>query len=468
MKNCIFTDHKNIEFHITMIMFMLLTLIMSLVTTSESTSLPSFDTLYNPFIEIAPTWQTDLMSCVCNNCDEKLTVGVMVSGFCFYIYINDRIYADNDNVEQITNELKPINSNQDVLDGLVAWLSSDFYAKFRYPYINLNLQNSSFFTITGVKSGKTDPVLNIVNNTIIQSDKPQPAIIKTRRFELIFSNNKIAKNALGFTEFMKSKMNSSDILSSEHSTISRSYIPCNEKEGALIGNSKCVYFANEDVSCTIFSIDDSNSYDDFENFIIRISNEKISEKCKGRKRWGKCVLQQYANPYNQFILYLDPKLFKEYNFIPYFAVFGNKRGYYTVDVLRKRMQYFSSYENAVKALQHSDLKQRKHLCETGISMRWSHTSSNNMNTKNMNTQNSSNITVLSTTILTTTHQSKDMSKKTNTSRPVMTKATVLILILTGVTALLISIATCVYKRKYFLDCATRETAATINMDTFYY
>ena len=91
--------------------------------------------------------ETDLMSCVCFNCDEKLTVGIMLNGNCFYIYINDRIFTNNNNVKQLNDLMNP-KLDRDSIDGIAALLSAEFYIKFRYPKINLNIRNSSFFKIT--------------------------------------------------------------------------------------------------------------------------------------------------------------------------------------------------------------------------------------------------------------------------------------------------------------------------------
>ncbi len=85
-------------------------------------------------------------SCVCRSCEEPETVGIAYKEFCYYANVNDRLYSNNDRVDQF--DVSHVVGDIDVADGLIALVTKKLYDKFRHPFVNIRPYKSRFFKQT--------------------------------------------------------------------------------------------------------------------------------------------------------------------------------------------------------------------------------------------------------------------------------------------------------------------------------
>lgn len=305
-------------------------------------------------------YPSELRGCSSYHALADRTVGRVYLNQCYYLHINDRFYSDREYTSERLDDYSFqkrhmwhyfANENHDthVSDGLIALLTSEFYAKFKYPIINLQVTHSDYFTINTTSSNCLK--LDIVRKTIFSDPECllAPTIILTDQFN--YQHGTFEEN------FLRNRM---------YKSSTGSVVPCKDtKDSAVVGSTKCFFFLDNLKSCTIASIQNVPQYRDFERFIIHKSFEVVQKICYNfLVHFTDCFMHLHNNPVHSFIIHLNPALFLKYSGSTYFVVDNTTEGFYIADVIRKRLDYVSNYQTGVSRLwEKHGLEGRLHLCE---------------------------------------------------------------------------------------------------------
>jgi len=295
----------------------------------------------------------EMVPCVCQNCEKDRVVGLVVLGDCYYIHINDRFSYAYTGVQQFTGGL-----DVDIADGLTAQLTSQFYSRFKYPVINYNFHESKLFP-TNATSTKTCLKLDIASgyiydDTLLKLCKEEPSIVKTDIYDLTTTTDTM------------------DILR-DYGLGVETESCADVQDSAVIGNNKCFYFMNVNEFCTIASIQTAEEYDAFERFVLHKSINVTKSICglssaaQSIMFYSTCVFSLHDNAYQTFVVHINPIFFKNEFIKTFFSLSRLDTGFYLVDIIRRRMEYFVSYDSAIDAINNRyGLFERKHLCEKDL------------------------------------------------------------------------------------------------------
>ena len=220
-----------------------------------------------------------------------------------------------------------------------------------------------------------------------------------------------------------------------------------------------------------------------------VLKEKMSTKCKNRSRGGNVYFSNMQILIICLSLYSIQNCLQNTNTNRILLILSSKSGYYIVDVLRKRMIFSNSYSQAINTLKKTRKFNWKHLCEKNAILRLV-TASTIATTQPTDISNASiqkkkqrprkkskksrrkpikhsieaqapthisqtiGIKLISDMEQTTNIHANTNNAQTNVTAPEIgkSKATFIILIITGVTAFLIIVCICVYKRKSIRQC----------------
>ena len=295
----------------------------------------------------------EMVPCVCQNCEKDKVVGLVVLGDCYYIHINDRFSYAYTGVKQFKGGL-----DVDIADGLTAQLTSQFYSRFKYPVINYNVYDSKLFR-TNATSTKTCLKLDIASGYIYDDKllkycKEEPSIVQTDIYDLTTTPDTM------------------DILRDYGLGVEPDSC-ADMQDSAVIGNDTCFYFMNVNEFCTIASIQTAEEYDAFERFVLHKSMNVTKSICglssaaQSLMFYSSCVFSLHNNAYQTFVVHINPIFFKNEFIKTFFSLSRLDTGFYLVDIIRRRMEYFVSYDSAINAINNRyGLFERKHLCEKDL------------------------------------------------------------------------------------------------------
>ena len=295
----------------------------------------------------------EMVPCVCQNCEKDKVVGLVVLGDCYYIHINDRFSYAYTGVKQFKGGL-----DVDIADGLTAQLTSQFYSRFKYPVINYNVYDSKLFR-TNATSTKTCLKLDIASGYIYDDKllkycKEEPSIVQTDIYDLTTTPDTM------------------DILRDYGLGVEPDSC-ADMQDSAVIANDTCFYFMNVNEFCTIASIQTAEEYDAFERFVLHKSMNVTKSICglssaaQSLMFYSSCVFSLHNNAYQTFVVHINPIFFKNEFIKTFFSLSRLDTGFYLVDIIRRRMEYFVSYDSAINAINNRyGLFERKHLCEKDL------------------------------------------------------------------------------------------------------
>ena len=295
----------------------------------------------------------EMVPCVCQNCEKDKVVGLVVLGDCYYIHINDRFSYAYTGVKQFKGGL-----DVDIADGLTAQLTSQFYSRFKYPVINYNVYDSKLFR-TNATSTKTCLKLDIASGYIYDDKllkycKEEPSIVQTDIYDLTTTPDTM------------------DILRDYGLGVEPDSC-ADMQDSAVIANDTCFYFMNVNEFCTIASIQTAEEYDAFERFVLHKSMNVtkticgLSSAAQSLMFYSSCVFSLHNNAYQTFVVHINPIFFKNEFIKTFFSLSRLDTGFYLVDIIRRRMEYFVSYDSAINAINNRyGLFERKHLCEKDL------------------------------------------------------------------------------------------------------
>ena len=295
----------------------------------------------------------EMVPCVCQNCEKDKVVGLVVLGDCYYIHINDRFSYAYTGVKQFKGGL-----DVDIADGLTAQLTSQFYSRFKYPVINYNVYDSKLFR-TNATSTKTCLKLDIASGYIYDDKllkycKEEPSIVQTDIYDLTTTPDTM------------------DILRDYGLGVEPDSC-ADMQDSAVIANDTCFYFMNVNEFCTIASIQTAEEYDAFERFVLHKSMNVTKSICglssaaQSLMFYSSCVFSLHNNAYQTFVVHINPIFFKNEFIKTFFSLSRLDTGFYLVDIVRRRMEYFVSYDSAINAINNRyGLFERKHLCEKDL------------------------------------------------------------------------------------------------------
>jgi len=271
-----------------------------------------------------------IKKCHCLLCDVETTVGIVISNFCYYLNVNDRINYNNDQVTQFA--VNQINDNINFADSIVSYLTVQFYSAFQHPYINLKFYESNIFEIFGVSHYDQCVKLDIASNKFIDDESghcsPEPSILKTDQYEILYGWEKKANPEI--------------------------YNNCNLfSNGVQIdGGKSCLFFDTR--KCLIASINDVESFSIFEKFVVWHYYEHSKKECQKNRTYqslDECLLGLFNKEYSSFIIHLNISAISERNSSnDYFHITGDKTGYFVVDVSRKKIYDVASYHDGMDLL----------------------------------------------------------------------------------------------------------------------
>jgi hypothetical protein len=273
--------------------------------------------------------------CLCPLCHSSNTVGFEYKGFCYYLNADDRLYSNNDNVDQF--EMAHVGEDIDLADGLIALIGMEFYARFGHRAVNVQAAYSSRFFKKSKSTNSRCLKLIIPTNSLFDDTAqctPEPSIIRTADYRYVV-----------------------DVPTTESYGESS---PCPHKEDETVVDARCLFFANVDdtETCTVAAIEDMATYLAFERLVIERSSNETSRTCG---EWGDCYMKSFNKAYQSFIIHLSV-------YIPprtktRFIRIGEHPGYYLVDVIRKRLIRAKSYNRGIATLLNGyGSVDGKHLC----------------------------------------------------------------------------------------------------------
>ena len=272
----------------------------------------------------------NILHCLCANCSSTTTVGILYEKHCYYININDRIQHGNDLVGQF--EPSFVHNDFNIADSIIVFLKNTFYKRFKYPYINMKVYSSILFYSTASKYDncvKLDLNQNIFFDDESNGCLPEPAILRTDRFEELFQSNWKERNQ------------------------NVSHKQCNtNSNGTLVSNgSKCLFYSPE--QCSIAFINSLETYHVFEAYVVSTFERRAKHVCLemiNAKR-NRCMLNLFQSEFNSYVIYMNTSFFKEDILSDsYFHINGNTTGYYVVDVNRRFLLHVSTYGKGMDML----------------------------------------------------------------------------------------------------------------------
>ena len=318
--------------------------------------------MLSPFMadETSKTWRfrsTDFGKCICDQCDFDGTVGRILNDKCFYISIYDRLFYDNDVVPILSDTFL---NDSDLADGLVSYLRDDFLKKFpssSYSIIYKTYKDSLLYK-TPARSTKC-PKLNLTSNVVYDdvNCKLDPAILVSETFHHVFEKEPDQQS----TPLILDE-------SVDPSKYNFNLTQCPERNDGFLGdNDLCYFFSESDkVSCILAQILDMKTFMQFESFVVKLVDKMTYENCdfsQTNTSFWQCKLKSFREAYSSFIIYFDPKCTDELTNM-YFNINGTKKGYYFVDVPRRRMNLLHSYLEGISFLVNTyGSESTKHFCE---------------------------------------------------------------------------------------------------------
>lgn len=274
----------------------------------------------------------DLNDCICEHCQKMSTVGKMLNGKCYYINMNDILFSNNTLVHQLSSkDIRDI----DLADSLFSHLAAEAFVKFRVPLINFNLEESRYFERNNSQKRKCFLLNTERNFTVFESNykqcSPEVSILQTIEFQVL---QEIDPDIRYGTYIGHSQ------IPNELRKIS-SFENCANKTISAVIDDQCIFLDDEHTECDVVAVSSPSTFKLLEQFLVGQWMNMSRERCKDDPNWAKCILTGDSQ-FKTFIVYISDEEILKFGSTSYFAISGDKTGFYAADVSKRRMTFIAS------------------------------------------------------------------------------------------------------------------------------